>query len=115
MYAPSSFPYVLLSKINYDGTKLSFLSLNDVFLLSYTIAHTGYDSCLKCTDHTVYDRDTHRLHFSGVDAPKRTAPLIALSYLVIIDDVHTTDRLHLIDLGVKRFFIRSWKKKHFLT
>uniref|UniRef100_A0A182HLU9 Transposase domain-containing protein n=2 Tax=Anopheles arabiensis TaxID=7173 RepID=A0A182HLU9_ANOAR len=37
------------------------------------IAHTGYDSCLKCTEHTVYDRSTHRMHFSGVDAPKRTA------------------------------------------
>uniref|UniRef100_A0A182XPZ2 Uncharacterized protein n=1 Tax=Anopheles quadriannulatus TaxID=34691 RepID=A0A182XPZ2_ANOQN len=90
------------------------------------IAHTGYDSCLKCTEHTVYDRSTHRMHFSGVDAPKRTAkhfkagryknhcknstPLIALTYFDIIDDVPTTDRLHLIDLGVMRFLMRSWKK-----
>ena len=77
----------------------------------------------------MYDRSTHRMHFSGVDAPKRTAKnfkagrynshsknstiLIALTYFDIIDDIPTTDRLHLIDLGVMRFLMRSWKKGTF--
>ncbi|XP_041766358.1 uncharacterized protein LOC121590612 [Anopheles merus] len=92
------------------------------------ISHNGYDSCLKCTEHTVYDQITHRMHFSGVDAPKRiakefkegkykrhrinTTPLTVLDYFDIIDDVPTTDRLHLIDLGVMRYLMRSWKKAH---
>ena len=131
MYAPSSptLQHVLLSKVTNDRTKASFLSFNVVLLFTGVISHNGYDSCLKCTEHSVYDEVTHRMYFSRVDAPKRitkefkegkykrhcknSTPLTALDYFDIIDDVPTTDRLHLIDLGVMRYLMRSSKKGTF--
>uniref|UniRef100_A0A182PTP5 Uncharacterized protein n=1 Tax=Anopheles epiroticus TaxID=199890 RepID=A0A182PTP5_9DIPT len=91
--------------------------------------HTGHDSCQKCTERTMYDQLNRRIYFNGDDAPKRndadfkagkydthykhSTPLVELQNFNIINDIPTTDRLHLIDLGVMKGLMKAWKKGKF--
>ncbi|XP_041775313.1 uncharacterized protein LOC121595414 [Anopheles merus] len=93
------------------------------------IGHSGHDSCLKCTERTRYDHLSRRIYFVGIDAPNRTdalfrdgtyrghirhsTPLIDLANFDMIMDIPTTDRLHLVDLGVMRHLMRSWRSGAF--
>uniref|UniRef100_A0A182IDV3 Transposase domain-containing protein n=1 Tax=Anopheles arabiensis TaxID=7173 RepID=A0A182IDV3_ANOAR len=93
------------------------------------IGHSGHDSCLKCTERTRYDHLSRRIYFVGIEAPNRTdalfrdgtyrahirhsTSLIDLANFDMIMDIPTTDRLHLVDLGVMRHLMRSWRSGAF--
>uniref|UniRef100_A0A182PTJ6 Uncharacterized protein n=1 Tax=Anopheles epiroticus TaxID=199890 RepID=A0A182PTJ6_9DIPT len=83
------------------------------------------NGCQKCIVQGLVHNTTRGTYFPGIDAPPRTdahfralaygdhhteqTPLLDLHFFNMIKNVTTADLLHLVDYGVTRMMVNSWK------
>ncbi|XP_052895595.1 uncharacterized protein LOC128302784 [Anopheles moucheti] len=118
-----------MTEMEVHGSQTTIRSSKDEFSTkSYNAVH----GCLRCTCVGEYDHNGHKIVLDSVGAPLRTdaefrsrvcvdhhqpwhTPLEDLVQFDIVEDVPTSDRLHLCDLGATRKWLYGIWDGKFLT